>query len=338
MKWLRRILIAFAVIALAVVATGMATALSTEHPVGFQAMQAKGADGKPFVVGVWYPTASSARPTTMLGPVVMNVAPDGNVKGRKLPLVVISHGNGGGPGSHADLAMALASAGYIVAAPMHAGDNFLDQGLAASATLFNERNRQLRATIDAMLKDWPGHDQVDAARIGAFGLSAGGLTVLSAIGGQPDLRLVASHCASAPEFICTLFKQVDSAILKPGLASEVFVADTRIRAAAVAAPGLGFTFGAHGLEQVQVPVQLWSGELDDKVPYASNTKLVQDALGGHAEFHAVPGAGHTSFLTPCGLLAPPAICADAGAFDRKAFHVEMNRRIVAFFNKAMKAP
>ncbi|MES2125838.1 MAG: dienelactone hydrolase family protein [Pseudomonadota bacterium] len=338
MKWLRRILIALVVIVLAVVGAGMATAQRSEHPVGFQAMQAKGADGKAFAVSVWYPTSSGTRPTTMLGPVVMSVAPDGDVKGQKLPLVVISHGNGGGPGSHADLAMALASAGYIVAAPMHAGDNFLDESLASSATLFNERNRQLRATVDAMLKDWPVHDHIDAARIGAFGMSAGGLTVLSAIGGQPDLRSVASHCATTPEFVCTLLKQVNSGILKPDLAAEAFVADARIKAAVVAAPGLGFTFGAHGLDQVQVPVQLWSGDLDSTVPYASNAKLVQDALGARAEFHAVAGAGHTSFLTPCGLLAPPAICADQGAFDRKAFHADMNRSVIAFFDKAMKAP
>jgi hypothetical protein len=124
-------------------------------------------------VGVWYPTTARPRPTTLLGPLLMSVAPDGPVSGRNLPLVVISHGNGGGPGSHADLALALADSGYVVAAPMHPGDNYADQGAAGSVSLFSGRNRQLRATVDYMLGTWVGRDHIDPKRIGAFGLSAG---------------------------------------------------------------------------------------------------------------------------------------------------------------------
>ncbi len=61
---------------------------------------------------------------------------------------MISHGNGGGPGSHADLALALASGGFVVAAPMHTGDNFADHGAIGSASLFHGRNQELHATVD----------------------------------------------------------------------------------------------------------------------------------------------------------------------------------------------
>ncbi|MDQ6620689.1 MAG: hypothetical protein M3Z31_13515 [Pseudomonadota bacterium] len=72
----------------------------------------------------------------------MDVARDAPIAGRDLPLVVISHGNGGGLQSHADLAFALAGAGYVVAAPMHAGDNFADQTAGGAATLYSGRTRQ----------------------------------------------------------------------------------------------------------------------------------------------------------------------------------------------------
>ncbi len=340
MKWLRRILIALVVLAVGLAGAAYFSALRTERPVGFQVVRATVADGKPFAVGVWYPTESRPWPTALLGLVLMNVARDAPIDGDSLPLVVISHGNGGGPQSHADLAMHLASAGYVVAAPMHAGDNFADQSAIASAELFSGRTRQLRVTVDQMLHTWQGRDRIDAERIGAFGLSAGGLTVLAAAGAQPDLRRVASHCAQSPEFVCEVLQQAGSPLLRAdaSTAGEGFVADPRIRAAVVVAPGLGFTLDSAGMAGVRVPIQLWSGDEDDRVPYATNAGPVREALGTRVEFHAVPGAGHVSFLTPCGLLAPAALCAEKGKFDRKAFHASMNASVAEFFGRTLKTP
>lgn len=335
MKWIRRVLLAIAILAIALGGYALATALRTERPVAFQIIRATGTDGKPFAIGVWHPTQAHPRPTTLLGGVMMDVAPDGPVSGRDLPLVVISHGNGGGPGSHADLALALADAGYVVAAPMHTGDNYADQGAAGSVNLFSGRNRQLHATVDHMLKGWNGHDRIDPERIGAFGFSAGGLTVLTAVGAQPDLRVVAKHCARSPEFICDVLRHAQSPLLDADATNlgEAFASDARIKAAVVAAPGLGFTMAPNGLANVRVPVQLWSGDKDVNVPYATNAGPIREALGPRVEFHAVRGAGHTSFLTPCGLLRPPGLCSDPGKFDRKAFHATMNASVVEFLDE-----
>ncbi len=338
MKWLRRIFAILTVLVLAVVAFAMSTALSTEHPVGFQITQTTNAEGKPFAIGVWYPTDASPRPTTFLGGQMMSVAPDAAVSGKSLPLVVISHGNMGGPGSHADLALYLASAGYIVAAPMHTGDNYADQSAAGSVNLYSGRNQELRATVDFMLKQWRGHESINPQRIGAFGLSAGAFTVLTTVGAQPDLSIVPKHCVESPEFVCDALRFSKSPLVNPDTKNwgNAFQSDPRIKAAVIAAPGLAFTFAPNGLANVQVPIQLWSGDSDDKVPYATNTKLVRDALAEGVEFHSVPGAGHLSFLAPCGLLAPPAICSEQGNFDRKTFHATMNADVLTFFEKNMK--
>lgn len=196
------------------------------------------------------------------------------------------------------------------------------------------RNRQFHLTLDYLLTGWRDHAAIDPGRIGAFGFSAGGLTVLTAIGAQPDLRLIAAHCAQAPEFICTMYSKYKSPLMDPALAQagNNFAPDARIKAAVLAAPGLAFTLGPGAMDQVHVPVQLWSGARDDVVPYASNSAIVRRGLGNLVDFHTVAGAGHVAFLAPCGLLALPVVCSDEGSFDRKAFHVQMDGSVIAFFN------
>lgn len=336
MRWIGRLLGAIVLLVCVVAIAAVATAMRSAHPVGFQMTQTTGPDGKPFAIGVWYPTDAQPWPTTLAPPMLLDVAKDGPVAGKGLPLVLISHGNGGGAVAHADLAMALASAGYIVAAPTHAGDNFADQSALSSPAFFTGRSGQLRATLDHMLGAWQGRAHVDPRRVGAFGFSMGGFSVLTALGATPDMRILANHCASQTEFFCDVLRHFNSPLLKAGApaALEPFTPDARIKAAVLAGPGAGFTFGPDALDKVRVPVQLWSAEKDDKV---GSAVPLRDALGARAEFHQVAGAGHLSFLVPCtGILRPPAQCTDPAGFDRKAFHDTMNASVVGFFDKQLK--
>ena len=337
MKWVYRALAAVAILIFGLVGIAYWTAVRAERPVGFQVSRATDTSGQPFAVGVWYPTAARTWPTTLVGITLMDVARDAPIAGRDLPLVVISHGNGGGLQSHADLALALASAGYVVAAPIHTGDNFADESAAGAATLYSNRTRQFRLTVDHMLIHWQGRDRIDPERVGAFGFSAGGFTVLAAAGAQPNMRLIAKQCAQASEFVCDVLRHFKSPLLNADLSSsEPMQVTTKLRAAVLAAPGLGFTMSPAALSGVRIPIQLWSGEKDDKVPYATNAKLIQEALGSRVEFHSIPGAGHTSFLAPCGLLKPAAVCSDPEGFDRRSFHVTMNDQVVKFFSQHLK--
>lgn len=335
MKWIRRGLLLVAVLAAALVAYVLANALRTTNAVGFQLVAAPDGSAAPVTVAVWYPTQAVARPTTLLGLNLMSVAPGGPVAGAALPLIVISHGNGGGPGSHADLALALADSGFVVAAPMHTGDNHADQSAVGSSHWLPDRSRHVHATLEYMLRTWPGRAQVDATRVGIYGFSAGGFTALTAIGGEPDLRSIATHCAAAPEFVCRLLSDSNSALMQPERVppASAFVRETRIKAAVIAAPGLGFTFVPNGLANVTARVQLWSGQQDNSVPEATNALPVSRALGARAEFHSVAGAGHFAFLVPCRLAGPPLLCRDGGGFDRAAFHADMNAKVVSFFRK-----
>jgi predicted dienelactone hydrolase len=307
-------------------------AATPERPVGFEEIVIKDPQDKPLAVAVWYPTES--RPgLTVIGLSAQMVATNGAVAGRDLPLVVISHGNEGLLSSHSDTALALASAGFVVAAVTHTGDNARDNSYVGTPRWLIDRPRHIHVVLDYMLGDWPAHQQIDRARIGVFGFSAGGFSALVSIGGVPDLAQIASHCNSQAEFACTLWKQLPTAPIP----ATAWVHDPRFKAAVIAAPGYGFAFGPDGLSRVTAAVQLWNGEDDHNVPYQTNGAVVRRLLPTPPEYHVVPGAAHFAFVAPCPAWLIPAICKDANGFDRTAFHRDFNRSVVAFYKGALAA-
>jgi len=250
-------------------------------------------------------------------------------------LIVISHGTGAGAISHVDTAKALAEAGFVVAAPMHPGDNFQDDSAVGTPQWLADRSRHLGKVIDFMFTRWEGHARLIPNRVGIFGFSAGATTALVAIGGEPDLARVAPHCAKSPEFVCQIMKAQAAA----GAPPPQWVHDPRIAAAVIAAPGLGFTFGPSSLAHVRVPVQLWVGSADQTVPYESNAALIKTQLAPRSvDFHRVDGAVHLSFLAPCGPESPPAVCQDKPGFDRAAFHRSFNTSVAGFFKEHLVGP
>ena len=252
----------------------------------------------------------------------------------RLPLVVISHGTGGGPLGHVDTAEALARAGFVVAAPMHRGDNFQDESIVGRPQWMASRSRDVSNSIDYMLHEWSGREQLDSKRVGVFGFSAGGTTALISAGGVPDLRRLAPHCAAQREFVCNIVASMGlTAAPAPRLTH-----DSRIAAAVVAAPGLGFLFEPTGLEAVRVPVQLWAGSEDEVVPYATNAGVVRRLLPSTTDFHTAEGAVHLSFLAPCTAETPPMLCRDRDGFDRSAFHRSFNEAVTAFFRQHLVGP
>jgi len=253
--------------------------------------------------------------------------------GKPVPLIVISHGNGGWYRGHADTARALAEAGFAVAALTHPGDNFRDM---SRSTQLTNRAPQLSLLIDYMTRDWTGPVAIDPDRIGAFGFSAGGFTVTSAIGGVSNALAIRDHCVAHPDFFaCRLLalQGIDASTWRPG------ARDDRIKAASIAAPALGFSFTDASLASVHIPVQLWQAAGDEILPAPFNVEPVRDRLGARPEYHEVEGAMHYDFLPPCnpGMAAEvPDLCRSAPGFDRAAFHRTLNTEVVRFFREALK--
>ncbi|NVN09763.1 alpha/beta hydrolase family protein [Nguyenibacter vanlangensis] len=276
-------------------------------------------------VGIWYP--ATGHPTHQhLGIYEQDVVTDALPVGHDLPLVVISHGHGGAFSGHLDTAVALANAGFVVASLTHPGDNWRDE---SRATHVEDRPKALSRLITYMLSTWSSHTIIDPARIGAFGFSSGGFTVLAAAGGKPDFSRVAAHCSAHPEYYdCQLVRQ------HPGpLPIWTGHRDGRIKAIVVAAPALGYTFGREGLSSVTIPVQLWRADDDHVLPAPLYADEVRADLTRLPEFHDVPEAGHFDFLAPCA--APLPICQSAAGFDRAAFHQVFDKDVVRFFSRVL---
>ncbi len=318
------------------VLTALAVTLATTcaQAAGFQHGFAADSNGKPLEIGIWYP--SQATPKSMsIGPTTMSVALNGPVDGRALPLVVMSHGTGGSFLGNYDTAIALADAGYVVAAVTHTGDNYADQ---SRSVFVMDRPKHMSRVIDHMLASWDGRATLDAARIGMFGFSAGGLTTLLSIGGIADFSKVGPMCREHPtDFACQVIAKAGpagSAAPEPGI-----VQDRRIKAAVVAAPALGFVFSADALKNVTIPVQLWRAEDDAILPHPRYAEVVRQALPGTPDYRVVHNAGHFDFMAPCSsalATIAPAICQSAPGFDRVAFHQTFNSAVVDFFGKNLK--
>lgn len=311
---------------------GFAPPASAESSVGFAFVRVPDPQGPPLNVGIWYP---SSGPVAQMNLGVFNqvVALGGPVAGDKSPLILMSHGNGGWFGSHYDTALALARAGFVVAALSHTGDTYDDQSRALDVA---DRPRQLKLLADYMLQAWPAAGRLDSARVGAFGFSSGGFAVLVTTGGEPDLGLMAGHCAAHPDYYdCRLVRG-----RAPAPAVQAWTHDPRVKAAVIAAPALGFTFGRAGLAGVRVPVQLWRAGADQILPHPDYAEAVRRALPRAPQMHVVKHAGHFAFLAPCNeamMRQAPDVCRDDPRFDRARFHAAFNAAVVKFFRQSLAA-
>ncbi len=249
----------------------------------------------PFVVIACYPTtADNPRPDYPLptGRVVPHMqtgseAPLFADNTARYPVIAFSHGYSGSPIS-SDYILGLSvlsSYGYVVVAPFHGDLRFSDlkisdlsDAIAVLAHLSNFTAMQalrplsISAALDLLLAhpQWQGH--IDATRIGGFGASMGGETMML-LGGA---GLTSSY---------------------PGLGRSQVTHDPRVKGAVGYVPYFGQPFlpafgdDEHGLDGVTLPFLGISGTADTTAPIVM-TELGMSRLAGIRELVALKGVGH----------------------------------------------
>lgn len=147
-------------------------------------------DPRPLATVVWYPAVPRTGTPETLG------LRDAKVRRGRFPLVVFSHGTCGRPTEATYLTIALARAGFVVAAPPHVGNTADDPGcLGTPAFLDSAANRvpDVRFVIDSMLalatdRSSAFWHRLRSDRIAVTGLSFGGFTTLLAEQQEPRVR------------------------------------------------------------------------------------------------------------------------------------------------------
>jgi predicted dienelactone hydrolase len=325
------------------VALGLTATLA--QGAGFRFIQVPAdADGPALKGAMWYPCAAPPGEID-LGEITMPEVKDCPISGDGLPLVVVSHGNGGTFIDLHDTAEMLADSGFVVAAVHHPGDNYRDSSRGSDLSVFVERPTEMKRLIDFMLGASRAAPNIDPQRIGFYGFSAGGYTGLVLIGANPDWARV--QCQLGVDFRSLLGIAADNRpsaaavceqILRKEFRAEPLAHDPRIKAAVLADPPGSF-FAADSFAAVTVPVQLWASEFGGRglrgvMPgLAEGVAALNRNLPAKHEYHVVPNAGHFAFTMIC----PPALaknhpegCTDAPGFDRAAFHKQLNTDVLAF--------
>ena len=159
---------------LALLLSGLAQA-----SVGLGEIAATPEDGP---VTLYYPS-TDVEQTIHRGPFTLQVAPQGQPVRGNGRLVVLSHGSGGAPWVHADLARTLVEAGFVVAMPEHRADNYKN-GSDPGPDSWTMRPAEVSRAIDAVGRDPRLAPLLQLDKVGVDGMSAGGHPALSLAGGR----------------------------------------------------------------------------------------------------------------------------------------------------------
>ena len=306
--------------------------------------------GELFPVALWYPTRAAPAPLFLTGSLSacrlpamlcrviafeMQVANNAPPADGKFGLIVISHGAGGLSLNHRDLAIALASHGYVVAAPTHPRGKNND---ISGVSVWVGRPKQVSRVIDALLGDAELGSHIQRERIGVVGHSNGGYTALAVAGAKPSPAASIAHCRQHPDdskFCSSGGAATREATRRVGDIPEL--RDPRVRAVVLMAPNTA-PFTDDALAQVAVPVRVYGAERDDLTLVRYHAERVAKALPSQTEYVVVQRAGHFSFVASFpGILRLVAgeAAQDPEGFDRDAMHQVMNLEIVGFFDRTL---
>lgn len=291
------------------------------------------------------------------GPFSLAVIPDGQLAPGNRRLIVISHGSGGSPWVHADLARALVLSGFTVAIPTHRGDNYRDSSEPGPPS-WRRRPREVSDAIDLVAAQAPFAAALRLDAVGVFGGSAGGHTALSLAGGVWSDARFRDHCDRhlREDFSsCVGFLTLQRGDLLDGVkrwvarrvidwrfsdATPQRAEDPRIRAAVAMVP-FAADFDPATLAQPRIPLGLVVAEKDVNQIPRFHVQAVRSACGANCELVMdLPDAGHGSMLSPI----PPfesgsiedRLLSDPQGFDRKKEIPELNARIVQFFERHLQ--
>ena len=315
--------------------------------VGLSEIAASAEDGP---VTLFYPSSSDTQ-SVRRGPFTFALAPQGTPVRGNGRLVVLSHGSGGSPWVHADLARNLVEAGFVVALPEHRGDNYRNDKHPGPDS-WELRPAEVSRAIDAVGRDPRFAPLLALDKVGVYGMSAGGHTALTLAGGRWSRAGFKSHCEAhlAEDFqTCVgLATRLTGGVfdgLKKWVALNVIRlyfadptprehADPRV-AAIVAAVPLAADHDMASLAMPRVPLGLLTAQQDRWLVPRFHSDRVLAVCKPCEHLGDLPTGGHGAYLSPLppgfsGLLGD--MLNDPPGFDRGVLP-ELDRKTTGFFSR-----
>ena len=302
-------------------------------------------------VTVFYPSPGTNRPVQR-GPLTLQLNEGGAIGPVNGRLVVVSHGSGANPWVFSDLARTLSDAGFVVAFPQHRGDHTGDVSDAGPVS-WRRRPAEVSRAIDALAQrpEWAARLRLD--RVGLYGGSAGGHTVLAFAGGRWSGARMVAHCEHhiAQDFAgCAGFttrlrgnvldgpKQwaiLNILRLRFNDPTDITAQDPRI-AAAVAAVPYAADFDLESLRQPRIPLGLVRAGRDAMLAPRLHGDAVAAVCQRCERLADLPTAGHGMILSPLPSWPAGSVAAgllsDPPGFDRRSLPM-VHAVITDFFQR-----
>lgn len=246
-----------------------------DYSVGTFSAEITGSTGVEFTVQVWHPADAPGSETVVYdglypGDAYTDTAPSCD---ESRPVLLFSHGYGGIRWQSGFLVEHLASHGYIVVAPDHTNNTFLDNDDSEFEAILLRRPQDI---IDSF--DWALSQSEDTS---------------SSLSGCIDGA--AGYAVSGHSFGGYTAYAVAGATLDDQQGGTINLSDDRAWAVVPLAPWDAYVLTSGATATVDVPVMCLSGTLDETTTWASVTAMYDDLTATPRYLGEFPTAGHFSF-------------------------------------------
>lgn len=291
--------------------TGFSPIEPGPYAVGTLEYESAGPDGLVLPTQAWFPTAAPGAAYEYDGVTPSPAATDGPPDCEApRPVLLFSHGYSGIRWQSFFFAEHLASQGWVVVAPDHVHNTWLDLDDTLLAEVALRRPLDVAASFDALLTQPSLGACADPdAGYAVAGHSFGGFTTLAVLGGSLSLAASVEACADGG-WLCDV---VDELVASYGADAEFPVGDPRAWAGLPMAPA-GYDVLVGALPEVTEPSLVLAGDEDDQATLPE-VEAIWAATGGDASLAVLAGASHYSFSDACTILPTDEFCAGSIALD-----------------------
>ena len=304
------------------------------------------ARSRPLVTEVWYPTDDTLKKSDQAFSsfIRQHTVRNGRLPARRLPLIMLSHGTGGGRLTMEWLAQGLAQNGFMVAAVDHWGNTY-DNKIPLEFLKPWERPLDISFVLTALLANKNIEPAIDPKRIGATGFSFGGYTVIALAGATIDYdTLLAYYQANRRELdvpeLPGVSKYIDDPALRDGVKRVPPLKDNRIKAFFAISPALGVGFtNRKQFATIEAPLYIVGSQSDSMSPVEINAKRFHELTAG-SDYYEFPGrTGHYVMLNEAideVKKSDPTYFTDDPSVNRHQVHAKVVDLTVQFFANKLK--